>query len=79
MTTEIEAVTVTFEEFKASLPYFMAIKETQRVSVIRDGREVAVLGSWLPGEERIMTEEWQELIEAARNAGLPVVSPGMKK
>lgn len=37
----------------------MAIKETKRVSVIRDGQEVAVLGPWLPGEERIMTAEWQ--------------------
>jgi hypothetical protein len=60
MTTEIETITVDFEEFKASLSWFMAIKETKRVSVIRDGREVAVLGPWLPGEERVMTKEWQE-------------------
>jgi hypothetical protein len=56
--TEIETVTVTFEEFKASLHHYMAVKETKRVSVIRDGEEVAVLGPWLPGEERIMTAEW---------------------
>jgi hypothetical protein len=60
MTTEIETVTVDFEEFKASLPSFMAIKAPHRVSVIRGGEEVAVLGPWLPGEDLIMTKEWQE-------------------
>ncbi len=63
MTTEIETVTVTFEEFKASLPYFMAIKETKRVSVIRDGEEVAVLGPWLPGEVRIATDQWFKFLK----------------
>jgi hypothetical protein len=59
-TTEIETVTVTFEELKANLRHYMWVKETKRVSVIRDGKEVAVLGPWLPGEERIATSEWFE-------------------
>lgn len=60
MTTEIETVTVTFEELKANLDHYMAVKESKRVAVIRDGEEVAVLGPWLPGEERIMTAAWQK-------------------
>ncbi len=59
MTTEIETVTVTFEELKADLDHYMELQQTKRVSVIRDGQEVAVLGPWLPDEERIMTSEWQ--------------------
>ncbi len=58
--TEIETVTVTFEELKANLDHYMWVKETKRVSVIRNGQEVAILGPWFPGEERIMTAEWQE-------------------
>lgn len=56
--TEIETVTVTFEELKANLVHYVRLKETKRVSVIRDGEEVAVLGPWLPGEQRIVTSEW---------------------
>jgi hypothetical protein len=58
--TEIETVTVTFEALKGNLDHYLAVKETKRVSVIRNGEEVAVLGPWLPGEERIATPEWFE-------------------
>jgi hypothetical protein len=56
MTTEIETVTVTFEDFKANVFHYARVIEAKRVVVMRDGVEVAV-GLRLPGEERIMTPE----------------------
>jgi hypothetical protein len=56
MTTEIETVTVDFEEFKANVFDYVRVIETKRVVVMREGEEVAV-GLRLPGEERIMTPQ----------------------
>jgi hypothetical protein len=50
--TEIETVTVTFEELKANLDHYYEMKETKRLVVVRDGDEIAVFGPWLPGEQR---------------------------
>jgi hypothetical protein len=50
--TEIETVTVTFEELKANVDRYYRLKETKRLVVTRDGEEIAVLGPWLPGERR---------------------------
>jgi hypothetical protein len=64
--TEIETVTVTFEDLKANVDHYYRLKETKRLVVVRDTEEIAVLGPWLPGERRrTMTEyplEWFELL-----------------
>jgi hypothetical protein len=52
MTTEIETVTVTFEELKANVDHYYRLKATKRLVVMRDGEMVSVLGPWLPGETR---------------------------
>ena len=56
MTTEIETVTVSFEELKANLFHYARVMKTNRVVFIRDGLEIAI-GLRLPGEDRIMTPQ----------------------
>jgi hypothetical protein len=58
MTAEIETVTVSFEEFKESFDHYMRVKETARLVVMHGGEAVAVLGPWLPGEERFISPKW---------------------
>lgn len=59
--TEIETVTVAFEELKENLYHYMRMKETKRLVVIRDGKQVAVLGLRLPSDEiGAPTEAWWE-------------------
>jgi hypothetical protein len=60
---KIETVTVTFEELKADLDRYLELGETKRVVVMRDGEQVAVLGLWLPGEERSPTPQWMKMYE----------------
>jgi hypothetical protein len=63
--TEIETVTVTFEELKANLGHYMRLKETKRLVVIRAGEQVAVLGLRLPSEERgFLTPQFFEFLDA---------------
>lgn len=50
--TEIETVTVPYEELKANVGHYHRLKETKRLVVVRDGEEISVLGPWLPGERR---------------------------
>lgn len=50
--TEIETVTVDFEEFRANVYNYYRLKQTKRLVIVRDGEEIAVLGPWLPGERR---------------------------
>jgi hypothetical protein len=50
--TEIETVTVQYEDVRANVDYYYRLKETKRVVVVRDGEEVSVFGPWLPGERR---------------------------
>lgn len=63
MTAEIETVTVTFEELRADIDRYLALAESIRVLVMRDGEQVAVMGPWLPGEERPVTPQWMRLFE----------------
>jgi hypothetical protein len=56
--TEIETVTVTFEELKANLDYYYRLKETKRLAVMHRGEEVAAMGPWLPGEKRVLPPWW---------------------
>lgn len=56
--TAIETVTVTFDEFKEKLQYYMELQETKRLVVMHGEEEVAVLGPWLPGEERFLSPQW---------------------
>jgi hypothetical protein len=56
--TEIETVTVTFEEFKAHLQHYLKVKEVKRVVVMRGDEVGSVMGPWLPGEERFLAPEW---------------------
>jgi hypothetical protein len=64
--TEIETVTVTFEEMKANLERYYRLKETKRLVVTRDGEQIGIFGPWLPGERRrTMSKyplEWFELL-----------------
>jgi len=64
--TEIETVTVTFEELKANVDHYYRLKESKRLVVMRDEEKIAVLGPWLPGERRrTMTKyplHWFELL-----------------
>jgi hypothetical protein len=63
--TEIETVTVTFEDLKANLDPYMQVKETKRLVVTRDGEQVAVLGLRLPSEERgFLTPRFFEFLDA---------------
>lgn len=50
--TEIETVTVSYEELKANVDFYYRLKETKRIVVVRDEEEISVLGPWLPGERR---------------------------
>ena len=56
--TEIETVTVTFEEFKENLDHYLQVKKTKRLVVMHGSEEVAVLGPWLPDEERFISPKW---------------------
>jgi hypothetical protein len=56
--TEIETVTVSFEEFKAKLQHYMELQEEKRVVVMHEGEVVAAIGPWLPGEERFLSPRW---------------------
>jgi hypothetical protein len=58
MTTEIETVTVTFEELKADLDQYLELRATKRLVVMHEGEQIAALGPWLPGEERIFPPKW---------------------
>jgi hypothetical protein len=62
MTTEIETVTVDFEELKASVDFYYRLKATKRVVVTRDGEEMTVVGRWLPGETERRPFHWLELL-----------------
>lgn len=50
--TEIETVTVAFEEVKANVDHYYRLKETKRIVIVRGGEEISVVGPWLPGERR---------------------------
>jgi hypothetical protein len=52
MTTEIETVTVDFEELRHDLDRYLAVRKSRRLVITRDGAEILVLGPWLPGEKR---------------------------
>ena len=56
--TEIETITVTFEEFKENFDHYLKVKETKRLVVVHGDEEVAVLGPWLPDEERFISPKW---------------------
>ncbi len=50
--TEIETVTVSFEDVKANVDFYYRLKDTKRLVIVRDGEEISVVGPWLPGESR---------------------------
>ncbi len=56
--TEIETVTVTFEEFKENFDDYDHVRETKRLVITHDGEQVAALGLWLPGETRSFPPIW---------------------
>jgi hypothetical protein len=55
---ETETVTVTFDEFKEKLQHYMELQETKRLVVMHGEEEIAVLGPWLPEEERFLSPQW---------------------
>ena len=62
---EIETVTVTFEDLKANLNHYYELKETKRLVITFDGKEVAAVGRWLPDERkrgRGWSLRWHELL-----------------
>jgi hypothetical protein len=52
MTTEIETVTVDFEEMRKDVAGYLRLRKTKRLVITREGEEVLVLGPWLPDEKR---------------------------
>jgi hypothetical protein len=52
MTTEIETVTVDFEDLRRNVDHYFLLRKTKRVEIVRDGEQILVLGPWLPGEKR---------------------------
>ena len=55
--TEIETVTVDFEEMRQDVDRYLRLRKTKRLVIVRDEEEVLVLGPWLPGEERTPAPE----------------------
>jgi hypothetical protein len=55
---EIETVTVAFEEFKENLEAYDQVRETKRLVITHEGEQVAVLGLWLPDEDRPIPPLW---------------------
>jgi hypothetical protein len=61
--TEIETVTVTFEDLKANLDHYYELLETKRLVITFEGKEVAVVGRWIPEEGgRSMGLRWHDLL-----------------
>jgi hypothetical protein len=61
--TEIETVTVTVEDLKANLDHYYRLMETKRLVITFEGKEVAAVGRWLPGEKgRGWSLRWHELL-----------------
>ena len=56
--TEIETVTVTFEEFKENFESYDHVRETKRLVITHEGEQIAVLGLWLPNETRTFPPDW---------------------
>jgi hypothetical protein len=56
--TEIETVTVTFEEVKANFDHYFQVKETKRLVITHRGEQIAAWGPWLPDEERSLAPKW---------------------
>jgi hypothetical protein len=50
--TEIETVTVTFDQMRLDADRYLRLRKTKRLVITRGGKEILVLGPWLPGEER---------------------------
>jgi hypothetical protein len=55
---EIETVTATFEEFKENFDDYDHVRKTKRLVITYEGKQVAVLGLWLPGETRSFPPIW---------------------
>jgi hypothetical protein len=60
--TEIETVTVTFDELRGDLLRYYRLKETKRLVVTRDEEAISVSGPWLPDESRWRFLKWHELL-----------------
>jgi hypothetical protein len=61
--TEIETVTVTFEDLKANLDHYYGLLETKRLVITFAGKEVAVVGRWIPDERgRGWGLRWHDLL-----------------
>jgi hypothetical protein len=61
--TEIETVTVTFEDLKANLDHYYRLIKTKRLVVTFDGKEIGVVGRWVPDEGgRGWGVRWHELL-----------------
>ena len=56
--TAIETVTVTFEEMQHDPEGYMRLRKTNRLVITHAGKEILVLGPWLPGEERTPAPDW---------------------
>jgi hypothetical protein len=61
--TKIETVTVTFEDLKANVDHYYGLLESKRLEVTFDGKVVAIVGCWLPGEKgRSWSLRWHDLL-----------------
>jgi hypothetical protein len=57
MTTEIETVTVDFDQMRWDADRYLRLRKTKRLVITRGGEEILVLGPWLPGEKRTPAPE----------------------
>jgi hypothetical protein len=58
MMTEIETVTVDFEDMRRDVDRYLGLRKTKRLVITRDEEEILVLGPWLAGEERSPAPDW---------------------
>jgi len=57
MTTEIETVTVDFDQMRWDADRYLRLRKTKRLVITRGGEKILVLGPWLPGEKRTPAPE----------------------
>jgi hypothetical protein len=61
--SDIETVTVTFEDLKANLDHYHSLMGSKRLVITFEGKQIAVVGRWIPDEGgRCMGVRWHELL-----------------
>jgi hypothetical protein len=56
--TEIETVTVDFEDLRRDTRRILQLRKSKRLVIIHEGKEILVMGPWLSGEKRNPAPDW---------------------